>query len=607
MNTPREIAELLAADAEGVCRLLLPGGRRAAQEWRCGSVSGEEGQSLAVRLEGDRRGLWADFATGEKGDLLDLWVACRGISLPAALKEAREHLGLREPAFSRPAAPKKVYKPPVVPPKAKPVDPESPVGRYLIGERKLSASTVTAYGVQEEGRAILFPFPRPNGPLAMAKRLKLDRGPDGKKDIRPTSADQEPALFGWQAVPPGARSVIITEGETDAMSWYQYGFPALSVPFGGGGGAKQQWIETEFENLQRFDEVFLSLDMDESGRQAAEEIAERLGRHRCRVVELPLKDANDCLRRGISREDMAELVAGARTLDPTELRNALDFSQAVEEQFRPPAGRPTGFLTPWSKVGRRFALRPAEVTVVAGTNGHGKSEGVGHLVLGVLGQGGAACVASLEYSPAKWLSKLARQAAGMADPSPAYLANIMRWFGGRLWGFDAAGTAKAAKILETFAYARKRYGIDLFVIDNLSKLDIDLDDYNGQRRFVDSLGDFAKEHNCHVILVAHTRKGQDDSRAGGKMDIKGSGAIADLADNVLIWWRNRPKEEEVRKAGVDVPDSLLDKPDAVVRCEKQRHGEEEPVVALWFDKESHQFLEYRGASPRRYVQFSKEG
>jgi len=166
------------------------------------------------------------------------------------------------------------------------------------------------------------------------------------------------------------------------------------------------------------------------------------------------------------------------------------------------------------------------------------------------------------------------------------------------------GSAKASKILETFAYARQRYGIRLFVIDNLSKLDVSLDDYNAQREFVDRLTDFAKEYDVHVILVCHTRKTQDDSRAAGKFDVKGSGAITDLADTVLVWWRNRPKEEEIRKAGNQVPEKIIEKPDAVIRCEKQRNGEEEPVIALWFDRESHQFLESRNTCPRRYVDFS---
>lgn len=35
------------------------------------------------------------------------------------------------------------------------------------------------------------------------------------------------------------------------------------------------------------------------------------------------------------------------------------------------------------------------------------------------------------------------------------------WFSDRLWVFKLTGTAKADRLLEIFAYARRRYGIDL--------------------------------------------------------------------------------------------------------------------------------------------------
>jgi twinkle protein len=197
-----------------------------------------------------------------------------------------------------------------------------------------------------------------------------------------------------------------------------------------------------------------------------------------------------------------------------------------------------------------------------------------------------------------------RQASGVDTPYVPYIKEIQRWLNDKLWVFDVVGTAKSKRILEVFRYARQRYGIKLFVIDNLTKLDIGLDNYDAQRDFVDKLTDFAKEHDSHVMLVAHTRKGQDDSRIGGKMDVKGTGAITDLVDTVLIWWRNRPKEEQIRKLGDDVPKKVLEAPDAIVRCEKQRNGEDEPVIALWFDKGSHQFLERYGSKPIQYVRFS---
>lgn len=85
----------LAARAAELARELLPGGMHDGHEWRCGSVAGEAGQSMAVHLVGDKSGVWADFSTGETGDALDLVAAVlfRG-DKRQALVWARRWLGL---------------------------------------------------------------------------------------------------------------------------------------------------------------------------------------------------------------------------------------------------------------------------------------------------------------------------------------------------------------------------------------------------------------------------------------------------------------------------------------------------------------------------------
>jgi twinkle protein len=597
--TPKEISERLAENVESVCWYLFPKGKREGQEWRVGSIDGEAGKSLGIHLSGNKAGVWSDFATGESGDLIGLWMKSHGVTLKEAMQEASDYLGIYKPRFH--SKPKKQYKKPAKPKCSTPKN-GSQVYSYLSEERKLSAETIKAYQVGDSSDSIIFPFMRDGEPV-MIKRLRLDRT-GRKKDIRPTSADQEPCLFGWQAIPENARSITITEGEIDAMSAYQFGFPALSVPYGGGKGAKHNWIETEYDNLERFDIIYLCFDMDKEGQVAASEVSERLGRHRCKVVSLPAKDMNACLQDGYDVSDIARCFKEAETLDPSELKPASYFNDDVINEFYPPEGWDTGFYTPWDKIKGKLKFRPCEVTVIAGVNGHGKSEGAGHLILGAIDQGEKACVASLEFKPRKWLFRLVRQASGVDTPSIPYIKEIQRWLNDKLWVFDVVGTAKSKRILEVFKYARQRYGIKLFVIDNLSKLDIGLENYDAQRDFVDCLTDFAKVHESHVILVAHTRKGRDDSTVGGKMDVKGTGAITDLVDTVLIWWRNRPKEDKIRQDGEkNISKKELEAPDAIIRCEKQRNGEDEPVIALWFDRDSHQFLESEGARPIKYVNF----
>ena len=104
-----ELSQKLAAEAASIAAYLLPCGKKASGEWKAGSIGGEAGNSLSVRIGGAKAGVWSDFSTGEKGDLLDLWAACRGLSVGQAMAEAKQYLGVRD---SMPMPAERAYKRP---------------------------------------------------------------------------------------------------------------------------------------------------------------------------------------------------------------------------------------------------------------------------------------------------------------------------------------------------------------------------------------------------------------------------------------------------------------------------------------------------------------
>jgi len=594
ISAPAHVSEILSREAALVAEFLLPNGKRNGNEWCVGSVHGEAGKSCKVHLTGDRAGVWADFADGDKGgDLLDLWCAVRGIGIKEAMGEACDFLNIDMPKFE--GYKKREYKRPDKPKCSKP---RAQPAAVWLRERNISDDATEAYKVGiENGDTIVFPYLRGDELI----HVKFRQVP--KKFW--SSAETEPCLFGWQAIPKADRSVVICEGEMDALAWYEYGYPALSMPYGTGSGAKLDWIEHEFDELSRFDMILLSMDMDEKGQQAIAEIVERLGRHRVKLIELPAKDANQCLMDGVSRSAITEAVNNARTLDPRELRNAHDYLDELIKQFYPPAGTDTGILLPWdrTKMGE-LRLRTGEVTILSGYNGHGKSEGVGHIVAEGMAQGVKCCVASLEFKPRKWLARLARQVSAQMVPEIALIHRMDQWWRDKLWAFDSVGMSKFDRTIEVFDYAYRRYGCRLFVLDNLTKCGIDEDDYNGQKNAVAKLCEFAVDTDTHVILVAHNRKAESDTAAAGKMDVRGHGSITDQVDNVIVWWRNRVKEKKLALATIkdEERQEELKKPDAFCKVEKQRNGEgEEPTYSLWFDKVSHQFMDSRYGAAKRYV------
>ena len=107
-----ELSRRMAENAAAIVEHLLPNGKRKSGEWKAGSVSGETGQSLSVRLSGAKAGVWKDFATDEGGDLLDLWMAARGLSIAEAMDEAKAYLCIRDDQL---APPKQQFKRPKKP------------------------------------------------------------------------------------------------------------------------------------------------------------------------------------------------------------------------------------------------------------------------------------------------------------------------------------------------------------------------------------------------------------------------------------------------------------------------------------------------------------
>ena len=567
--TPKEINQRLVDSVEAVASFLVPDGKRKGHEWVAASVNGGQGDSFKICLTGNKAGVWKDFADSSPGgDLLDLWSRVRtNGDIALAIREAKEYLGIDDSHYRMTEPPRRTPQPVNIPAE---VVPANKVIAWFA-KRGISEATVRAYKVHEQSGAIVFPYER-DGKIWMLKYRA-----SGKKIW--TSKDPHKILFGWQAIPANAREVVLTEGEPDAMAYHEQGIPAMSIPYGAGTSGKLEWIENEYEHLQRFDTIYISMDMDDAGQSGINEVVERLGRYRCRVVNLPVKDANDAIMQGLQ---LMDYVRASITIDPKELRPATDFLHDVIREFFPEDEECKGMMLPWEKTHKAVRIRAGEVSIWTGINGHGKTLVLDHACVAGIAQDEKWCIASMEMMPGKHLKRIYRQACGMADPNHEIIHSVNDYLGGHLWLFDVRGTAKAQRIIEVFEYARKRYGITQFVIDSLAKCGFAEDDYNGQKDFVDKLTDFVREHVCHIHLVAHGRKSENESHAPGKLDVKGTGALTDMVDNVFSVWRNKPKEAEVQKSD-KTSAATLEKPDAIIEVCKQRNGEWE---GTWSKKRS---------------------
>jgi twinkle protein len=112
----------------------------------------------------------------------------------------------------------------------------------------------------------------------------------------------------------------------------------------------------------------------------------------------------------------------------------------------------------------------------------------------------------------------------------------------------------------------------------------DSDEYNEQKRFVSRLTDFVKVHDCHIHLVAHPRKAASDTDEPGKVDIKGTSHITDLAHNVVVLYRptDDQKANSIKKGKVAA--------DMVLFVKKNREFGVEGAVMFKFNEQTKKFI-----------------
>jgi twinkle protein len=281
-----------------------------------------------------------------------------------------------------------------------------------------------------------------------------------------------------------------------------------------------------------------------------------------------------------------------------KVRRAEEFHSAMRDRMTKDEFA-LGLELPWKKTRDLFRIRPNELTLWPGINGHGKSALIGQVMLVAMAQGAKVLIASMEMKPEATLERMYRQAFKGRDYNEEMALDFMDWSNQKLWMYDHVGSVKWQTLLGVMRYAHIELGIDQFVIDSLMRCGINDDDYTGQKNFVDALCTFRNDYPVHVHLVVHSKKLADEYAPPGKYDVKGSGTMTDLADNVCTVWRNKKKESAIAKPShmrSPSEETAISGPDALLVVDKQRHHEWEGSIALWYVRGAIQFVETENGS-----------
>lgn len=434
-----------------------------------------------------------------------------------------------------------------------------------LNKRKITKEALRTFKLgQKDSNTLMIPYYKNNELVNIKYRTLTDKKMWNEKNAEPVLYNRD------NAVHP---ELTICEGELDAIALAIYGINAVSVP---NGTNDLRWIENEWEWLEKFSKINLIMDNDKAGQNAVKEIVTRLGEWRCYNVVLPHKDANDCLVAGVSPEMMIACLEHAQDFDMTNLTDTSSFIQAVKERHN---NKELGIETPFKKLDFLLkGLRPQELTVLSGNSGAGKSTMLNQFILHLARKGQKSCMASLEMPPEAYLEWVVKQESFSGEIEDNDIEEVLTRLKDYFKIVDVDAELTPSALFDYWEFAAKKYGVKYFFLDSLMRIEFEgRNEYAEQKKFVSSLTTFSKKHKCHVVLVAHPRKGETDQKTPGKVDIAGTANITNLAHNVLMLWRTSP---EARKKAEEEGKTLSD---AVLYLKKNRTYGLEGIIPINFD------------------------
>lgn len=361
-------------------------------------------------------------------------------------------------------------------------------------------------------------------------------------------------LYGQHLWRDGGRMVVVTEGEIDALSMSQAldnKWPVVSVP-NGAGGAKGAVLKS-IEWLERFDRVIFMLDMDEPGREAATACAQVLTPGKGYIAQLPLKDANEMLKAGRTKE-LLDAMWGAKVYRP----DGLVAGEAVWERISRAEFTRTIPLPHSGLMQKLRGIRLGEVTVVVAGTGSGKSTAVREFAEFAIEAGEKVGYVGLEES-------VRRSALGLLSIKLNKPLHLLESVSGlpevqaawkeiepRVVFYEHFGSLEDDNLISRIRYLMKAEGCSLVVLDHLSIVVSGMEEENDERKTIDRvmtrLASLAQETNCAILVVSHLSRREGKPHEQGRpvtlSDLRGSHSIGQLAHNVVSLERNQQAEDE---------------------------------------------------------------
>lgn len=357
----------------------------------------------------------------------------------------------------------------------------------------------------------------------------------------------------------GCKECIITEGEMDALTFYECGrHDVVSVPNGANANLSylDDYIEEYFDDKET---IYIASDTDTKGVVLRDELLRRFGAERCRVLEYGegCKDANEHLMK-YGRESLLKCIADAPEIKYEGVFTVSDFETSLDAIFE--NGLQRGLTIGHDNLDRLLSFETKRLCVVTGIPGSGKSEFIDEIAERLnIRYGWRFAYFSPENFPLAYhASKLIEKFVGKKFSRNTMTYGEYRQVKERLERdfFFIAPEAdyKVDSILERAKYLVRRKGIKGLVIDPYNRLENEQGRTNETQyisNLLDKLTGFAQRNDVLIILMAHPTKMQKNKEGNIEIpnlyDISGSANFYNKADFGIVVHRHRAENTvEVR-------------------------------------------------------------
>jgi twinkle protein len=286
-------------------------------------------------------------------------------------------------------------------------------------------------------------------------------------------------------------------------------------------------------------------------------------------------------------QELGKLDSKAYLLAPRQLA-----AKASDWILNPPAG----LFLPWYGCDL-LKIVPRRWSIWSGPTFSGKTNFLRFLMLWALGCREKVLFCSFEEDPEEVVAEFVYMAAGQRHGlNRAFVDWCVDHWDERLWVFNHTGFISPEVVLGAICYAAAHYGVTQIVVDSVMKLDIRKDDWDGQRRFANTLDRVVRAHNCHIHLVIHPKKTPNSQDLMDMNDVEGAKDLLSQAHSV----------NTMQRVAFDSPARIKmkgfpERATSMLRSWKQRGHNKIGSLALYFHPRSRQWLVDENHEPIQFL------